>query len=306
MPMKRPRKGEGKYEQSMTIREFFTRFPDDETCLQHIFECKFGQGHKCPKCERDAKWYRIKAERAYSCQFCGHHLHPTVDTPFHRTRTPLQLWFFAIYLFTTTRNGVSAKELQRQLGVTYKTAWRMGHEIRKHMAYVDGDPTLASTVEVDETYVGGKTTMDKKMDNKSVVFGMLQRDGRVTAKVVKDSSKNTLQPILKRNVKTGSTVYSDSYRSYRGLNRNGYVHGTVDHGKKEWVRGHVHTNGIESFWSHLKKGLTSTHVSVSREHLEKYVKEFECRFNFRQNPKAMFPALVSSFLRPEPSTPKEP
>ncbi|BCX48152.1 transposase [Haloferula helveola] len=285
----------------MTIREFFAQFPDDESCLQHIFECKFGQGHTCPKCEREAKWYRIKAERAYSCQFCGHHLHPTVDTPFHRTRTPLQLWFFAIYLFTTTRNGVSAKELQRQLGVTYKTAWRMGHEIRKHMAWVDGDPTLAGTVEVDETYVGGKTTSAKRWDNKGVVFGMLQRDGKVVARVVPFASKGRILPLLKDGIAKGSTIYSDESHVYTDLERFGYTRDTVNHSKKEYVDGPCHTNGIESFWSHLKKGLTSTHVAVSETHLEKYVKEFECRFNFRQNPKEMFPALVSSFLRPEPS-----
>jgi transposase len=142
----------------LTIREFFKQFPDDEACLQHLFEVRFGQGFACPKCERASKWFRIKAERAYSCQFCGHHLHPTVGTPFEQTRTPLQLWFYAVYLFTTTRHGVPAKELQRQLGVTYKTAWRMGHEIRKHMAEVDGEAPIGGageTVQVDETFIGG-------------------------------------------------------------------------------------------------------------------------------------------------------
>jgi transposase-like protein len=141
----------------MTIREFFQKFPDDETCLNHIFDVRFGQGHVCPKCEKASKWHRIKAERAYSCQWCGHHLHPTVGTPFESSRTPLQLWFYAIYLFTTTRHGVSAKELQRQLGVTYKTAWRMGHQIREHMDSVDGDEPLSGDVEADEAYVGGKS-----------------------------------------------------------------------------------------------------------------------------------------------------
>lgn len=119
---------------NITIKEFFKQFPDDETCLKHIFETRFGQGYECPKCKKAAKWYRIQSERAYSCQWCGNHLHPTAGTIFEDSRTSLQMWFYAIYLFTTTRNGVSAKELQRQLGVTYKCAWRMGHQIRKHMA----------------------------------------------------------------------------------------------------------------------------------------------------------------------------
>lgn len=130
-----------------TIREFFKQFPDDEACLSHLFEVRFGQGYACPSCERPSKWFRIKAERAYSCQWCGHHLHPTVGTTFEQTRTPLQLWFYAIFLFTTTRNGVAAKELQRQLGVTYKTAWRMAGLIREHMADVGGDSLLGGVGE---------------------------------------------------------------------------------------------------------------------------------------------------------------
>ena len=126
---------------SATIAEFFRRFPDDETCLARVFEARHGQGYACPNCERAAKWYRLKATRAYACGHCGWHVHPTAGTLFEDTRTPLRLWFYAIHLFTTSRHGVPAQELQRQLGVTYKTAWRMGHEIRKRMAAVDGDPT---------------------------------------------------------------------------------------------------------------------------------------------------------------------
>lgn len=283
-----------KGEQSMTLREFFAQFPSDEHCLQHVFNCRFGQGHECPKCKREAKWYRIKAERAYSCQHCGHHIHPTVDTPFENTRTPLQLWFFAIYLFTTTRNGVSAKELERQLGVTYKTAWRMGHEIRKHMAFVDGDDTLAGTVEVDETFIGGEGNRED-MHKKAVVFGMLQRGGKVMAKVVNDRKAVSLLPVIEENVEAGSEIHSDQLQAYKRLPKLGFKHKSVNHMRKEYVRGNVHTNGIENFWKHLKQGIKSTHVAVSEDHLQKYVSEFECRFNFRHDPKAMFPALVSSF-----------
>lgn len=144
----------------LTTAQFFRKFPDDETCLQHLFDVRFGQGFACPSCERPSKWFRIKAERAYSCQWCGHHLHPTVGTPFEQTRTPLQFWFYAIHLFTTTRHGVSAKGLQRQLGVTYKTAWRMTSLIREHMADVDGEEPIGgpgTNVEIDETLVGGVT-----------------------------------------------------------------------------------------------------------------------------------------------------
>src|SRR5271156_5704987 len=140
---------------SISVSQFFQQFPTDESCLNHLFEIRFGQQFECPKCKRETKWFRIQAERAYSCQFCGHHLHPTVGTPFENSRTRLQLWFYAIYLFTTSRHGVSGKELERQLGVTYKCAYRMGQEIRKHMAEVDGENELSGDVEIDETFIGG-------------------------------------------------------------------------------------------------------------------------------------------------------
>ena len=141
------------------VRQFFAQFPNDEACLAHLFNVRFGQGHTCPKCEREAKWYRLTNEKAYSCQWCGHHIHPMVGSIFEKSRTPLQLWFYAIFLFPTSRHGVSAKELQRQLGVTYKTAWRMAALIREHMAAIDGDEPLGSdgeVVEIDEAYVGGE------------------------------------------------------------------------------------------------------------------------------------------------------
>jgi transposase-like protein len=127
-------------ERIITLRQFFQMFPDDTACLQHIFAIRYGQGHRCPKCRRAARWYQLKAERAYSCQWCGHHLHPTARTPFADSRTPLRLWFFAIYLFTRSRYGVPATELQETLGVTYKTAWRMARRIRRFMAGIDGAP----------------------------------------------------------------------------------------------------------------------------------------------------------------------
>ena len=171
---------EKKEKASATIQEFLAKFSTAEACLQHLFDTRFGQGHVCPSCNKKAKWYRIQAERAYSCQWCGHHIHPTVGTPFEDSRTPLQLWFYAIYLFTTSRHGVPAKELERQLGVTYKTAWRMADLIRKHMATVDDEWPLFGNVEVDETYIGGRTKgMGRHYTgNKAIVFGMMQRDGQ--------------------------------------------------------------------------------------------------------------------------------
>lgn len=281
----------------MTIREFFKKFPDDEICLNHIFEVRFGQGHVCPKCEKASKWHRIKAERAYSCQWCGHHLHPTVGTPFEKSRTPLQLWFYAIYLFTTTRHGVSAKELQRQLGVTYKCAWRMGHQIREHMDNVDGDEPLSGDVEADEAYVGGKRQgkRGRGASGKTVVFGMVERDGDLMVEVVPNAKTKTIQPIIEANVEKGSTMHTDEWWAYKGLDRKGYGHETVEHGAGEYANGNCHVNTIEGYWSFLKNGIRSTHIHVSGKHLEKYAKEFEYRFNSRENPSQMFPELISSY-----------
>ena len=138
------------------VLEFMKQFPDDSTCLKHLFVTRFGKVSEaaCPKCGEIGKFKRLKKLPAYTCN-CGHHIHPMKDTPFQRSTTPLQKWFYAMYLFTTSRHGVPAKELQRQLGVTYKTAWRIGHEIRKYIGIIDGDNSLSGTVEANETYICG-------------------------------------------------------------------------------------------------------------------------------------------------------
>jgi transposase len=285
----------------ITLKEFLAQFPDDESCLVHLFDCRFGQGYECPKCAKQAKWYRLKSERAFCCGLCGHHLHPTVGTLFEDSRTSLQTWFLAIYFFTTSRHGVSAKELQRQLGVTYKTAWRMGHQIRNHMAQVDDEMPLYGEVEIDETYVGGRTTGGRRgrgAANKTIVFGMLQRNGQVMTKVVPNVAKKTLQPIIEENVLDGSNVHTDELKSYNGLKKAGYNHQTVNHGMGEYVNGDTHTQNLDNFWKHLKGSIKSTHIHVSPKHLHKYAKEFEYRFNSRENPSVMFPALVSQFPKP--------
>ena len=174
------------------VRQFFAQFPTDEACLAHLFDVRFGQGHECPKCKREAKWYPLASEKAFSCQWCGHHIHPMVGTIFEKSRTPLQLWFYAIFLFTTTRNGVAAKEIQRQLGVTYKTAWRMAGLIREHMAGVDGDGTLSGVVEVDETYIGGYEKGAHGGKGKAIVMGMLEKGGDVITEVIPDRKGWTL------------------------------------------------------------------------------------------------------------------
>ena len=278
--------------------EFQKKFPNDDACLHEIMVSHYGGTRlECPKCKRNSKFHRVKAQRNYVCQYCGHHIYPCVGTPMERSRIPLHKWFFAIFLFSTSRHGVAAKELQRQLKVTYKTAWRMAHEIRKHMAKVDGEETLNGKVEVDETYIGGQTSGGKRgrgAPNKTIVFGMLEKDGDVMARVVPNVKKRTLQPIIAANVEAGSTVHSDELRSYSGLTYHGFKHETVNHGMGEYVNGDIHVNGIEGFWSRLKLSIRGTHVHVSGKHLWKYVKEFEYRYNRRKQTSLIFSDLVGN------------
>ncbi len=282
------------------VRQFFQQFPDDAACLEHLFNVRFGQGHECPKCERTAKWYRLQSEQAFSCQWCGHHVHPMVGSIFEKSRTPLQLWFYAIFLFTTSKHGVSGKELQHQLGVTYKTAWRMAKLIREHMAQVDGDAPLGGAgeiVEVDETFVGGKTTGMDWRKRKTFVMGMMERGGDVMLKVVEDQTHSSLIPQLKENVAHGSEIHTDELRTYqKKFQPAEYTHKTVNHSKDEYVgpEGET-TNSIENFFGHLKRSLKGTHNNVSPRYLEAYVKEFEYRFNRRTTPEVMLGELLSRF-----------
>ena len=280
-----------------TFYEFQRQFPDDEACLHHIMVARYGGTElDCPKCGAHGKFYRLTRDRAYLCQHCKHHIYPCVGTPMERSRTPVHKWFYAMYLFTATRHGVSAKELQRQLGVTYKTAWRMAHEIRKFMAEVDGEPPLGGVVEADETLVGGKVKGQGRgyRANKTTVFGMIERGGDLMAKVVPDVKRRTLEPIIRQNVALGSTVHTDELRSYLNLRSSGYTHESVNHGAGEYVRDDSHVNAVEGFWSRLKNSIRGTHVHVSGKHLQKYVKEFEYRYNRRKRPGSMFADLVEN------------
>src|SRR4051812_15541224 len=187
-----------------TIREFTERFPNEETCLTHLMRVRFGDRLTCFKCLKPAKYYRVKKRRSFECEHCGYQVYPTAGTPFEKTRTPLRDWFFVMFLFCASRNGVAAKEVQRQLGVTYKTAWRMCHLIRLYMGYVDGDAPMGGpgkTVEADETFIGGVDS--GKPDDKAMVLGIIERGGDVVTRVVQARTKAHIVPHIVRFVKEG-------------------------------------------------------------------------------------------------------
>ncbi len=282
---------------ALTIQDFFARFPNEEACLAHLMTLRFGDDFGCPKCGEIGKFRKLAKQPAYTCN-CGHHVHPMKGTMFTDSHTPLVKWFYAIYLFTTTRHGVSAKELQRQLGVSYPTAFRMAHLIRAHMANVDGDPPLGGHVEIDETFIGGKVRGQGKgphPDKKTIVMGMVERKGDIITRVVPNVRRETLEPHILDNVLPGTTISTDELHSYKRLHEAGYDHRSVNHAAKEYVRGAVHTNTIEGFWSILKRSIASTHIHVSPKYLHRYLGEFEFRWNLRHAPLTMFEKLVASF-----------
>ena len=286
-----------------TLREFQDRFPTEESCLDHLFQVRYGHDFDCPKCGRPAKYSRVKTRRAYQCNWCAHQLYPTAGTPFDRTRTSLRDWFYVMFLFTTTRNGVAAKRVEREIGVTYKTAWRMCDQIRKYMSALDGDEPLGGPdqiVEIDESYIGGKSYGGGKgrKDHLTVVLGMMEKGGDVLTRVVPDRRRPTLWNEICQKVLPGSIIHTDELQSYHSINLRGFRHQTVCHSEGRYVSDYGATvNRVEGFWSMLKRGITGTHIHVSPKHLPKYLGEFEYRWNMRHVPHLMLDRLLHSFVR---------
>jgi transposase len=179
-----------------TIKDFDKQFPNDAACLEFLFKARFPQGVFCEKCQKVTNQYRIADRKVYSCEFCGTQISPTAGTIFHKSPTPLRSWFHAIFLMASTKTGISAKQLERELGVTYKTAWRMFKEIRKLMS--ESVNPLTGQVEVDETYIGGKRQGRRGCgaSGKTIVMGMTEREGKAIAKIVPDVKKHTLLPMI--------------------------------------------------------------------------------------------------------------
>lgn len=268
-----------------TIKDFRNQFPDNDVALDYIFKAKYPNA---------TGYYRVKKRKCYA-NSQGEQIHPLKGTIFEKSSTQLIDWLYAIYLFSASKNGVSAKELERQLGVTYKCAWRIAKQIRSLMS--DTNERLTGEVEVDETYVGGKSvnsrTKRRTLSDKEVVFGMVERNGRVKAKHVKSSGARSLLLQIAHHIDTSTKIYSDEYGSYRRLSKLGYSHSSVNHNQGEFANNGVHTNTIEGFWSQLKRSINGTYHVVSPKYLQNYVDEFAWRYNYRSVRTALFQQLIA-------------
>jgi transposase-like protein len=261
---------------------------------------RYGQRHVCDGCGVEATFHKLSERRAYSCAQCGHHVYPCAGTIFQDSKTPLQIWFYAIDLFVTTRHGVSGKELQRTLGVTYKTAWRMGQQIRDLMSKADGFEMLQGHVELDEAYVGGHRAgkRGRGAAGKTIVMGLKERGGRMETVIIPDVKTNTLKSVVHDTVKIGSTVSTDELVSYGLLEGSGYKHGQVKHAEKDYshydyrLGEKISTNNVETFWRLFKKSVASTHIHISGKHMQRYLDEFTFRLNHREMVNGMFDLLI--------------
>lgn len=280
-----------KTENPQTLIEAIRYFADLDVATEYVASLRWPDGPVCPACGLvDEKHYYLKTRRVWKCRSCKKQFSVKVGTIFEDSPLGLDKWLPAVWLIANCKNGISSYELARDLGIQQKSAWFMLHRIRLAMQTGTFEK-LNGQVEADETYIGGKArNMHKSkreekiagrgVSGKVAVLGLLERHGKIRAKVVPDTKSGTLQVQVRDNVKSGSEVHTDTLRSYRGLNPE-YIHKVVDHAER-YVDGHVHTNGIENFWSLLKRGVKGTYVSVEPYHLFRYLDEQAFRFNERE------------------------
>ena len=287
--------------------EFMQRFPDDDACLEYLWREKFsddGIHADCPKCKREHqtfKRYETKQRRggSWTCTACGAHISVTAGTIFKGSSTSLHLWFYAMYLMASTRCGISAKQLERELGVTYKTAWRMFNRIRNELMNDDGEP-LSGDVEVDETGIHGKPRgprMTKKeaaqwRERQVSVLGMVERGGRLKLRVIKSRRGEPLSDPIRANVNPSSILFTDDWMAYKPLAKEFGGHSVINHSSGQYVMGDVHTNAIEGAFGNLKTGMRGAYKKVSRKWLQSYLDEYAWRYNARLEGVAMFEQLL--------------
>ena len=282
-------KGPGKYyRKGLTVIELFEMFPDDRTAERWFEEQRWPDGVTCPDCGSGNCSGTTHKTMTYRCRDCRNFFSVRKGSVMEGSKIGLQKWAIAIYMATTSLKGVSSMKLHRELGVTQKTAWFMLNRIRE--SFELGDRMLCGTVEVDETFIGGlernkheskKLHAGRGGTGKSIVVGAKERESKkIRAEVIDDTRRSTLHGFIGENVASGSTVNTDDFRSYERL--DGYDHNSVRHSVGEYVSEQAHINGIESFWSMLKRAHKGTFHKISNKHLGRYVQEFAGRHNFRE------------------------
>lgn len=279
----------------MDLMKLFEQFGSEEKCRKYLEHLRWPDGVRCIRCQSE-KISRIYKRNQFVCDSCDYQFSVTAGTIFHDSHLPLPKWFAAIYLICESKKGMSANQLKRTLKVAYKTAWYLCHRIRAAVA--DADTTLLNgIVEVDETYVGGKaknmhrsklaklTKMRGGYDNKAMVVGAIERGGKVRLATGDSPTKQILHAFIQAKLANETLVImTDESTSYEGIGDKNTLHITVDHGAKEWVRGIAHTNTLENVWSLFKRSVIGSYHKVSVKHLDRYLDEFEFRFNNRNNP----------------------
>lgn len=281
-----------------SLAEFLKDYPNDAACLDKVFALRYGsKKRECPCCGKETVFRGVVTRRSYQCRLCYYQIYPTANTPFNKTRTPLNYWFYVMYLMTTTRNGVASKEVQHALGVTYKTAHKMTTQVRKLMREGTHQKKLGGHVEADETYVStGKAKgveVGRGAKNKKPVFAVVERMGEVRAVTLDNVKIENTYPFIEKNVEKDAHLSTDEFPLYTNLHKLGYInHGIIKHQLKNYREGKVSTNTIEGFFSQLKRMIHGTHIHVSEQHLHKYVDEAAFRYNHRFKDVDMFGCLL--------------
>jgi transposase-like protein len=261
-------------------------FGTDDACREYLRKLRWPSDVCCPRCG-DTSVSEITTRDQWDCSSCDYRFSVTSGTIFDNTKLSLRKWFAAAYLMIESKKGISANQMKRTLGVTYKTAWYLCHRIREAMGGPELEgPTLFGIVEVDETWIGGKVRGKGRgyVGNKTLVAGAIQRGGHVRLEVIPEGSTEVLHAFIRRHaIDETEAIYTDELASYMGIADDNTRHETVNHSAKEWVRGDVHVNSAESVWSLFKRSIVGSFHRISVKHLDRYLEELEWRFNNRDN-----------------------
>jgi transposase-like protein len=279
-----------------SLVDMLERFPTEQSYIDYLTEVRWHDGVFCPFCG-SRKVYHFSNQKMHKCGNCKKHFSIKVGTIFEDTHIPLKKWFMAIYLITAHKKGISSLQLSKDIGITQKSAWFLAHRLREAVKSKAFNEPLKNTVEVDETYIGGKeknkhaikrtpNTQGRSTKTKTTAVVLLQRNGELRAVQTQNTSSQTLQSLIKNNVALGTKIMTDEYNGYNGL-ETFYLHGSVNHIGGQYVSGDIHTNTAEGFFSLLKRGIIGIYHFTSKKHLQRYLNEFSFRYNLRKDENGM-------------------